>query len=93
MHERLINDTFKETQLWGHTSHTNLVLQNKDLTHSERLVIVENHGLGQYHFSYLLPKRKSAWEYARVHGGIAANIEEAKKYLLIAMRENRKHLV
>ena len=84
----LIDDTFKETQLWGHTSHTNLVIQNKDLTCSERLVIVENHGLDQYQFSYLLPKRKRAWEYARVHGGEGANIKEAKKYLLIAMRES-----
>lgn len=84
----LINDTFKETQLWSHTSHTNLVIQNKDLTCSERLVIVQNVGLEQYYFSYLLPKRKRAWEYARVHGGEAANIHEAKKYLLIAMRES-----
>jgi len=84
----LVNNTFEETQLWAHTSHTRLVIQNKDMTYSEGLVTVQNAGIDEYYFSYKLPERKRAWRNAIVHGGVASNFSEATKYLLIAMRES-----
>lgn len=82
----LINQTFKETILWGLTSHARLVIQNKDGALSEWLVIVSNLG-DEFYFEYLMPQKSSPWPNARVHG-TAKTLEEAKKYLIIAMNES-----
>jgi hypothetical protein len=80
----MVNDTFKETQLWGVTSHTRLCILKEDV-HGDWYVIVANIG-NDYYFEYLLPKHKQPWDNATVHGK-AESLEEAKKYLLIAMLE------
>lgn len=82
----LINQTFKETDLWGLTSHARLVIQNKDDELSDWLIIVSNLG-DEFYFQYLMPKHKSPWPNAAVYGA-AKTLEEAKKYLIIAMIES-----
>ena len=83
---KMVDDLFKETTIWTFTSHDRLVLQNEDKI-GRNLVIISSIGLDSYYFEYLLPVNKSPWPNAMVRGE-AKNLEEAKKYLLIAMRES-----
>lgn len=82
----MINQLFKTTQLWGVTSHARLALLIEDSPELKWYVIISNVGLDSYYFQYLLPEYKQPWDYAMVNGE-AKSLEEAKKYLLIAMRE------
>lgn len=83
----MLNLTFKETQIWGLTSHTRLVIQSEDKWESKWYVIVENVGTDDFYFSYLMPEDKRPWEDARVQGQ-AKSLEEAKFFMLIAMKES-----
>lgn len=83
----MINETFKETELWGLTSHSRFVIQAKDNWKAEWYITVANIGTNDYYFEYLMPKDKQPWEHARIRGE-ANSLEEAKKYLLIAMHES-----
>ncbi len=82
----MINQTFKETQIWGLTSHYRLVIQAKDDWKSDWYIIVNCIGNNEYYFEYLMPADKRPWEHATVRG-VARSITEAKKYLLISMNE------
>jgi hypothetical protein len=82
----LINTTFKQTQLWGLTSHARLILRNTDDFGSDSLVIV-NGFAGEYYIEYLLPPNKRPWNYAYVHG-TATSLDELRQYLVIAMTES-----
>ena len=83
----LINQTFVETEIWGLTSHSDLVLQTEDKWDSDWYVTIKCIGNNEYYFEYRLPAYRSPWEYAKVKG-VAKDISEAKKYLLIAMKES-----
>lgn len=83
----LINQTFTETLLWGMTSHARLVIQNADDWKADWFVIVSNIGTKEYYFEYLVPENKQPWTNAFVRGE-ARTLADAKKYLLIAMRES-----
>ena len=82
----MVNQTFKDTEIWALTSLYRLVLQKDDRWGSEWYIIVNSLGDNQYHFEYLLPADKRPWSKARVTGDVTS-LEEAKKYLLIAMKE------
>jgi hypothetical protein len=82
---KVINETFTETKLWGLTSHYRLVIQKEDKPDADWLIIVSTLA-GQFYFEYLIPKTKAPWENAFVTG-TAKSLEEAKKFLLIAMIE------
>lgn len=84
---KLIDELFLETQLWGLTSHDRLVIQAEDNWKADWYVIISSIGLDEYYFEYALPAHKSPWPHAMVRGE-AKNLEEGKKYLLIAMRES-----
>ncbi|MDO7876749.1 hypothetical protein Q5H93_18535 [Hymenobacter sp. ASUV-10] len=84
----MVNEMFKETQLWGLTSLARLVIQNASNWESSWFIIVVSAGAQEYYVEYLLPADKSPWKGAYVKGE-AASLEEAKKYLLIAMRESQ----
>lgn len=83
----MLNQTFVETQIWGLTSLYRLVLQTKDQWDSKWFVIVNCIGNHEYYFEYLMPDDKRPWENATVKG-VAQNLADAKKYLLIAMKES-----
>ncbi len=83
----MVNQTFKETILWGVTFHYRLVLQAEDNWLSDWLIVVNSIGTSEYYFEYRLPPDKSPWEHATVKG-IAQSLNEAKKYLIISMRES-----
>lgn len=83
----MINQTFCETQIWGLTSLYRLALQTKDQWDSECFVIVNCIGNNEYYFEYLMTADKKPWDNATVNG-VTQNLKEAKKYLLIAMKES-----
>jgi len=83
---RMINQAFVETKLWGLTSHFRLVLQSEDKWNAGWYIIVSCVGGKEYYFEYLLPDNKSPWPNAYVRG-VAYSLNEAKNYLLIAMKE------
>lgn len=82
-----INRIFTTTQIWGLTSHDRLVLLTENRWDSRWHVIIENIGNNEYYFEYLIPDYKSPWENGTIKG-VASSIEEAIKYLGIAMRES-----
>jgi len=83
----LINKTFPETPLWGLTSHDRLVLLTNDDAYSTWWVIISCLGQKEIYFEYLMPTEKAPWPGATVRGS-ASSLEEAKRYLIIAMKES-----
>jgi hypothetical protein len=83
----LINTLFKQTKIWGLTSHARLVLQNTDDSASGWYVTLGSAGQGYYYIEYLLPVNKQPWSNAQVKGE-AWSLGEVENYLLIAMRES-----
>ena len=82
-----INQLFPQTTLWCLTSHDSLCLIADDDWESDMFLGIEASYSKQYYFYYFMPKDNRPWDGASVHG-IASSLEEAKKYLLIAMRES-----
>ncbi len=83
----MIDENFKETRIWGMTSHDTLVLQAKDGWESDWFVAVNNIGTKEYYFEYRMPKDKTPWPYAIVKG-MAPTFTDSAKYLAIAMKES-----
>lgn len=83
----MVNETFKKTKLWGLTSHARLVIQSEDNWKSKWYVIIANLGTNDYYFEYLMSEDKQPWDNAMVRGE-AKSLKEAKKFLLIAMKES-----
>jgi hypothetical protein len=83
----MINETFEQTEIWGLTSHSRLVLQTIDKWDAEWFVIVNCIGSNEYYFEYLMTDDKKPWDYATVKG-VTQTLTDAKKYLLIAMKES-----
>ncbi len=91
---KLINDTFKETVIYGLTSHSTLKLQNENSTVSTHYVALN--GLGtkpdgqddEYYIEYLMTTDKQPWPNACVKGG-TKSLDELKRYIIIAMIESK----
>jgi hypothetical protein len=83
----VMNNLFKQTQIWGLTSHARLVLLNLDDSASDWYVTVGSIGHNYYFFEYLLPINKQPWSNAQVKGE-TQSLAQAENYLLIAMRES-----
>ncbi len=82
----MLNENFKKTKIWGLTSHSRLILQNEDNWDSKWFVIIEALG-NEYYFEYLITDDKKPWENATVKG-VTRNLVDAKKYLLISMKDS-----
>ena len=83
----MINDTFIDTQIWGLTSHYRLALLSENHWDSAWHVIIENPGNHEYYLSYIMPQSPWPDSGATVHG-VATSLEQARKYLIIAMNES-----
>ena len=79
-----INTEFKETEIWGLTSHNHLILQTENDYTSESYVILTT-GMDEYHIEYLIPKESEPWKNAYVKGA-TKSLDEAMLMLKIAMR-------
>jgi hypothetical protein len=90
---KLINDTFKETIIYGLTSHATLLLLNKDSWKSDWFVALNaletapNGQRNEYYIEYLMTADKQPWTDAKVKGN-TTSLDELKRYLIIAMTES-----
>jgi hypothetical protein len=83
----MINRLFVDTQLWGMTSHAQLVIQPTDAWQPLRQLRVEATGKpGHYLFEYWQPAERTD-ERAACFYGTATSLAEAARYLVVAMRE------
>jgi hypothetical protein len=82
-----INSEFKETEIWGLTSHYHLILQNKNDYTSKTYVILTT-GMDEYHIEYLIPNESKPWENAFVKGA-TKSLDKAMKMLKISMLNSK----
>ena len=91
---KLINDTFKETTIYGLTSHATLLLLNRDSSMSPWFVALDglktsiNGQRNEYYIEYLMTSDKQPWPDAKVKGG-TTSLDELKKRIIIAMTETK----
>jgi len=84
---KLINDTFKETTIYGLTSHATLLLLNKDSSLSPWFVALN--GLSnEYYIEYLMTSENQPWPNAIIKGG-TTSLDELRNYIIIAMNESK----
>jgi hypothetical protein len=83
---KIIDTAFVETTIWALTSLHRLVLLTQDDWKSKWYIIVSCFSDKEIHFEYLIPDEKHPWPDARV-SGTANSLNNAKEYLLIAMKE------
>ena len=79
----LIDTKFKDTTIFGLTSLYRLMLLANDTYKSPWFVCIASDGQ-TFYIDYLVPKSNQPWADARVKGE-AESIEQAFKYVLIAM--------
>lgn len=82
-----INSEFKETEIWGLTSHYHLILQTENDYTSQTYVILTT-GMDEYHIEYLIPKETEPWENAYVKGA-TKSLDKAMEMLKIAMLNSK----
>jgi hypothetical protein len=82
---QIINETFKETTIYGLTSHATLLLLNEDSSLSPWFVAL-NALEDEYYIEYLMPSEKEPWPNAKVKGA-TKSIDELRNFLIIAMTE------
>lgn len=83
-----INKTFTTTKIYGLTSHYRLFLLSADNGRTPWFVSIIALNSKNIYIEYLLPENKQPWADARVRGE-ASSIQEAMKYLIIAMTESQ----
>jgi len=88
----VINETFKETIIYGLTSHATLLLLNKDSSLSPWFVALNgletapNGQRNEYYIEYLMTSSSQPWPNAKIKG-VTTSLDELKKYIIIAMTE------
>ena len=90
---KLINETFKETTIYGLTSHATLLLLNEDSSRSPWFVALKgletapNGQRNEYYIEYLMTTDNQPWSNAKVKGE-TRSLDELKNYIIIAMTES-----
>lgn len=84
---KIIDETFEITQIWAHTSHARLAIQPNNDELLTNYIYISNIGVNEFYFEFKLPKERSPWIDAWVKG-TANSLEEAKRYLIISMKES-----
>jgi len=91
---KLINDTFKETIIYGLTSHETLLLLDKDSSLSPWFVALSglatspNGQRNEYYIEYLMTSDKQPWPNAIIKGG-TTSLDVLKKYIIVSMTESK----
>ena len=89
----IINGFFKETEIYGLTSHGTLLLLNKNSSLSPWFVSIKgiktnpNNERNEYQIEYLMTKDKQIWENTTV-SGTTTSLDKLKKLIIIAMTES-----
>ncbi|OFX41458.1 MAG: hypothetical protein A2W95_07015 [Bacteroidetes bacterium GWA2_40_14] len=90
---KLLNDTFKETTIYGLTSHATLLLLNQNSSLSPWFVALNgletspNGQRNEYYIEYSMTSDKQPWPDAKIKGG-TTSLDELRKYIIIAMNES-----
>ncbi|PIF45630.1 hypothetical protein CLU96_2639 [Chryseobacterium sp. 52] len=82
-----INTIFKETVLYGLTSHASLLLFNDDHKNSEYYIVIialKSRYYGEYRIEYVIPENDSPWKGATVNGS-CQTLDEFEKMIVISM--------
>ncbi|WBV53047.1 hypothetical protein [Chryseobacterium gambrini] len=84
-----INDTFKDTFIYGLTSHAHLLLFNNDEEdkHYVEIIGFQSESYEVFAVQYFIPEHKSPWKNAVVKGE-TTQFEEFKKMIVISMMES-----
>ena len=82
-----LNNAFKQTTIYGLTSHYHLILLSQDSFKTDWYVSVVALDHRHYFIEYLIPEKIRPWPYAKVKGE-AQSLEEAMKYISIGMSES-----
>lgn len=82
-----LDHTFPETKLFGLTSHYNLLLLSEDISYANKYVKITADPI-RYYIDYLMPQEIAPWKGAWVTGW-TDNLEDAKKYILIGMKNSK----
>ena len=91
---KLLTETFKETTIYGLTSHATLLLLNKDSSRSPWFVAlngletVPNGHRNEYYVEYLMTPDKQPWPDAKVKGA-TTSLDDLRNYIIIAMTESK----
>jgi hypothetical protein len=91
---KLINETFKETIIYGLTSHATLLLLSEDSSLSPWFVAIKgfetapNGQRNEYYIEYLMTSDKQPWANAKIKGA-TTSLDELRKYIIIAMTESK----
>ena len=91
---KLVNETFKETIIYGLTYHATLLLLNKDSSISPWFVAINgletapNGQRNEYYIEYIMTSDKQPWADAIVKGG-TTSLDKLRKYIIIAMTESK----
>ena len=91
---KLINETFKETTIYGLTSHAILLLLNKDSSLGPWYIAINGRETAregkrnEYYIEYLMTSDKQPWDNARIKGA-TTSLDELRKYIVIAMIESK----
>ena len=84
---KLINDTFKETIIYGLTSHASLNFLTQDNSESDCFVTINSSG-DDFYIEYLMTKNNRPWPNATVKGA-TKSLNEFKNLIIIAMTESQ----
>lgn len=85
-----INAIFKETVLYGLTSHASLLLFNNDHKDSEYYIVINafrSNYYGEYRIEYVIPGNDSPWKGATVNG-TSQTLDEFEKMIIISMHKS-----
>lgn len=84
-----LNISFKDTVIYGLTSHSHLLLFNSDKSedHCVSIVGYKSKYYNEFIVEYVLPSDKSPWRGAVVRGS-AAEMEDFKKMIIVSMTES-----
>ncbi len=84
---KLIDDTFKETMIYGLTSHSSLNFLSQDNSESDSFVTI-NSSEDEFYIEYLITKNNEPWLNATVKGA-TKSLDELKSLIIIAMTESQ----
>lgn len=82
-----INTNFKETVLYGLTSHASLLLFSNDHEDSDYYIVINafrSNYYGEYRIKYVIPENDSPWKGATVNGS-SRTLDEFEKMIIISM--------
>ncbi|WP_431241698.1 hypothetical protein ACQ9BO_17120 [Flavobacterium sp. P21] len=82
----IINKTFKETQIYGLTSHAHLLIFSEDDLSDFYLRLISDGS--EFYIEYKMNEKKQPWKNAIVKG-VTKSIEEFNEYIIIAMFESQ----